>query len=807
MDVILKDIRYGVRSLVKQRSFTAIAIITLALGIGANTAIFSVVNAVLLKPLPYPHSDELVVLQERNLLSDVAGAVTAGNYLDWRAQNQTFAGMTAYRYENFSVTGGDRPERIAGLNANSNLFSVLQVQPILGRSLLPDDEANGNTQIVVISYGVWMRRFASDSSVIGRRLVVNGRDLTVVGVMPPGFDFPGQVDLWVPTKSAVPEYPLRPTADMSQDRGSGYLNVIGRVKTGVSVGQAQADLSTVANRLEQQYPDSNKGRGVKITGLRDQVVGDVRRTLLILFGAVGFVLLIAGANVANLLLARGASRYKEIAIRQALGATRVRLIRQLLIESLLLTFTGGILGLLVAQWAIRPLLALVPAGIPRLAETRFDATVLFFTLGLSVLTGVFFGLLPALQASKTSLNEPLKEGGRTSGNAPTRNRARRFLVVSEVALSLVLLVGAGLMIKSFIRVLQVKPGFQTEAIQSLRLTLPPAKYPEKRQQAEFFHRVIDELKVTPGVETVAAISRLPLTPGNSDRDLEIEGRAKDDNPPIADYRVVSPNYFRALGIPLLRGRDFMDQDDAKAPGTVIINDQLAQRIFPGGDPLGKRLKVGGDEKWLEVIGVCGNVKHVGLDAPTNSEIYVSYQKFPWPFMAIVTRSKSGANLANEIKSAVWRVDRDEPVSEIVTMDLLVSRSVADRRLSMLLLAIFAAVAVVLAAIGIYGVISHSVTQRTHEIGLRMALGARTSDVIKLVLKNGMSAALLGVIVGLLGAFTLTRLMANLLFGVTPTDALTFASVAVALLGVALLACYLPARRAAKTDPSVALRYE
>jgi putative ABC transport system permease protein len=806
MEFIFKDIRYGVRSLVKHRAFTAITIITLTLGIGANTAIFSVVNAVLLRPLPYPQPDELVVLRERNLLKASSEAVAAGNFLDWRGQNQTFAGMSAYRYENFSVTGADHPERMPGLIATSDLFTVLKAQPLLGRTFLPEDEGAGNSE-VVISYSSWVRRFAADSSVVGQKLNVNGRQLTVIGVMPPDFNFPDGVELWVPARSRVPEHTLRPTADMTQDRGSGYLEVIGRLKSGVSMAQAQADLNTVASRLAQQYPDSNKGRGVTIRSLREQVVGEVRRNLLVLFGAVGFVLLIAGANVANLLLARGASRYKELAIRQALGATRGRLVRQLLIESLLLTFAGGVLGLLVAQWAMRPLLALVPAGIPRLAETHLDLIVLLFTLGLSFLTGICFGLLPALQASRGDINESLKEAGRSSGNAPSRHRARRLLVVSEVALSLILLVGAGLMIKSFIHVLQVKPGFQTEAIQSVRLTLPPAKYPEKKQQGEFFHSLIAELQATPGVETVGAISRLPLTPGNSDRDLEIEGRAKETDGTIADYRVVSPNYFRTIGIPLLRGRDFTEQDNAGAPGTVIINEQLAQKVFAGIDPIGKRLRVDGDEEWLEIIGVSGNVKHFGLDTPTNSEIYVSYQKFPWPFMSIVTRSKGGASLANEIKNAVWRIDRDQPVSEIVTMDLLISRSVADRRLNMLLLGIFAAVSMLLAAIGIYGVISHSVTQRTHEIGLRMALGARTSDVIKLVLKNGMTPALLGVVLGLVGAFALTRLMAKLLFGVTPTDALTFGSVALALMVVALFACYLPARRAAKTDPLVALRYE
>ena len=809
MESLIKDIHYGIRGLLKQPVFTAIAVITVALGIGANTAIFSVVNSVLLRPLPYPEPAQLVTLRESNLQSGSQESVTAGNYLDWRAQTKSFESMAAYRYEAFSVTGVDQPERISGVIANSNLFSVLKVQPLLGRTFVPDDEGSGDARVAVIGYGVWLRRFASDPEVTSRKLTINGRDLMVIGVMPPAFDFPGEAELWVPARSAVPEHLLKPTSDMTHDRGSGYLDVIARLNAGLNIEQAQADLNTVANRLAQQYPDSNKGRGVKLIFLREQVVGDVRRTLLILFGAVGFVLLISGANVANLLLARGASRHKEIAIRRALGASRRRLVRQLLTESVLLTFVGGSLGLLLAQWAMRPLLALVPLGAHKLTETRFDTAVLLFTLGLSILTGIFFGLLPALQASKSSLSESLKEGGRGSGAAPSRNRARSFLIVSEVSLSLVLLVGAGLMVKSFIRVHQVNPGFQTTAIQTVRLTLPPAKYPEKSRQAEFFRRVIDELKPSPGVELVAAISRLPLTPGNSNRSLEIEGRTNEASGggPVADYRVVSPNYFRVMGISFLRGRDFNDQDDANAPGTVIINEHLAQSVFAGEDPIGKRLRVDGDEGWLEIVGVSGNVRHFGLDASEHSEIYVSYRKLPWPFMSIVTRSRNGANLSNEIRTAIWRVDRDEPIPEIVTMDLLVSRSLADRRLNMLLLGLFAGVAMLLAAIGIYGVISHSVSQRTHEIGLRMALGARTSDVIRLVLKNGMTPALVGVLVGLIGAFALTRLMASLLFGVTPTDLATFATVALALLAVALFACFIPARRATKVDPLVALRYE
>jgi putative ABC transport system permease protein len=809
MRSLIKDIQYGLRGLLKHPGFTAIAIITLALGIGANTAIFSVVNAVLLRPLPYPQPDQLVRLGESTLLKGTFESVTAGNFLDWRAQAQTFAGMSAIRYEGFNLTGADRPERITGVIANSNFFSVMQVQPFLGRAFIPDDEKSGDARVAVIGYGLWLRRFAADPSVTTRRLTINGKEVAIVGVMPPGFDFPGEAQIWVPAHGAVPEHILRPTVDMSQDRGSGYLETIARLKPGVTMDQAQAELNTIAERLAKQYPDSNQGRGVKLISLREEVVGDVRGTLLILFGAVGFVLLIAGSNVANLLLARGATRQKEIAIRRALGASRARLVRQLLTESVLLTFMGGALGMLVAQWSMRPLLSLAPAGVHGLTDTRIDSRVLLFTLGLSLIAGLLFGLLPALQVSKTSLNDSLKESARGSGSSPGRNRARTLLIVSEVSLSLVLLVGAGLVIKSFIRVQQVDPGFQTASIQTVRLTLPATKYPEKTQQAEFFHQVIEDLEANPGVELASAISRLPLTPGNSNRSIQIEGQppAAPGEAIVADYRAISPNYFRTMGIPVLRGRDFTDRDDANAPGTVIINDQLARKVFPNSDPLGKRLKVEGDENWLEVVGVTGNVKHFGLDSETHAEMYVSYRKYPWPFMSVVTRARGGVDLSNAIRTSIWRIDRDEPIPEVLTMELMVSRSLASRRLNMMLLGIFGALALVLAAIGIYGVISHSVSQRTHEIGLRMALGARTSDVIKLVLKHGMTPALAGVAAGLVGAFALTRLMRSLLFGVTPTDFLTFASVAVALLIVALLACYIPARRATKVDPLVALRYE
>ena len=809
MNQLLQDLRYAIRMMVSNRGFTAVAVLALALGIGANTVIFSVVNAVLLRSLPFPEPGRIVMVFESDLKKQSREAIAGANFVDWRGQNQVFENIATYRQDTFSLTGGDRPERAWGVVTTASLFPVLGVKPILGRVFQPDDENRGSGRVAVISQSLWERRFASDPNVVGQKLTANGEPLTIIGVMPALFRFPEETDLWIPPRQSVPEHVLRPTVNMATNRDSHYLDAIASLKPGVTLEQARADMNAVALHIQEQNP-GEMDRGVSLVTLREYQIGDIRPTLLILFGAVGFVLLIACANVANLLLARAATRHQEIAVRTALGANRLRLVRQLLTESLVLSVAGGGLGLLFAVWGIAPLTALMPANMPGAKDMRVDGKVLGFTLGVSLVTALVFGLVPALQATKSDLNESLKEGGRGGTAGAHRSRARSLLVVSEIALSLVLLIGAGLMIKSFIRLEQVNPGFETRNVLTMRLSLPAAQYPDGRRRAAFFQQVVERIGALPVAQSVAAISRLPLTPGNSSRSFEIEGSPNDSSGdgPSADYRVISSDYFQALGIPLLNGRAFTEQDNGDAPPTAIINETAARRYWPNEDPLGKRLRIESDDPWMEIVGVVGNVKHVGLDSQSKAELYMPYLKDPWPFMTVVVRSASNPKiLADAMRNEVWAVDKDLPVPDIKTMDDLLSGSVARRRFNMMLLGIFAAIALVLAAVGIYGVMSYSVTQRTHEIGIRMALGAKQSDVVKLVVGQGITLTLIGVGLGLAGALALTRVLASLLFEVGTTDPATFIAISILLTGVALGACFVPARRAAKVDPMIALRYE
>ncbi len=807
MQTLIQDLSYGLRMLLKQPSFTLVAVIALALGIGANTAIFSVINSVLVRPLPFANSDRLVVIwQSTPQENSFRESVAAGNFLDWKDQNTVFEHITAYREDNFNITGTDRPEQMPGCRVNPSLFQVLGAQPLLGRTFQDDDQ---DTRSVAISKGLWERLFSAAPNIIGQKLIVNAEPLTITAVMPAGFDFPEGTDLWVRSRYKVPENPLSLSQDPSAERGHQYFKVIALLKPNVALEQAQAEMDTISSRLEQQYPNENMGKGGSLVSLREEEVGEVRPILLILFGAVGFVLLIVCANVANLLMARAATRQKEIAIRIALGASRQRILRQLLTESLMLALAGGGAGLLVALWGISPLVALIPADIHGMQNIGVDARVLGFTMAVSFLTGVIFGLLPAMQASKTDLNESLKESGRGSTEGRRGNRIRSALIVSEIALSLVLLIGAGLMIKSFIRLQQVDLGFATENVLTMRLTLPQAKYPEKRDQARFFQQALQRVQAAPGVESAAAISRLPLTSGNSSRSFNIEGRSGNnaETGSSADYRVISPDYFRTMSIPVLKGRAFTERDNAEAAGSVIINETAARRDWPDEDPIGKRLQLEGDE-WFEIVGVVGDVKHLGQASKARAEVYVSYLKRPWPFMTIVARSLQNATALGEtLREAVLAVDHDQPVYSISTVEQLVSRSVIRRRSNMLLLGIFAVVAMVIAAVGLYGVMSYSITQRKHEIGIRIALGASRRDILKMVLGYGLTLALTGVATGAVAALMLTRLIKSLLFSVSATDPATFALISVVLIGVALGACFVPARRATKVDPMVALRHE
>jgi len=811
METLLQDLHYGLRMLAKSPGFTAVAIIALTLGIGANSAIFSVVNSVLLRSLPYQNADQLVMIWGKlpGHGVDQMGA-SAPEFMDYREQTQAFEHIAAYYSTSFNLTGGAEPERITATLVSASLFPALGVRPALGRDFLPEEDQHGRGQVAILSHGLWQRRFGSDPAIIGQALTLNGQPYAVIGIMPAGFQFLNpETELWVPVA-------FTPHQLSEDERGSHWLNVLARLKPGVTLQQARTEMDAIARRIQQQhrknYSDES-GWGVIVEPLHETVVGNVRSSLLILLGVVGFVLLIACANVANLLLARASVRQKEIAIRAALGANRFRLIRQMLTESILLSLIGASLGILLTLWANDLLVALKPQNLPRLAEVGIDSRVLWFTFAVSLLTGALFGLAPALQTSKPNLNESLKEGGRTTGSVG-RHRLRSILVISEVALALVLLIGAGLMIKSLYRLQQFSPGFNPANVLTMRLSLPQSKYSQPHHQRAFFESLLKRVETLPGVQSASAVNSLPLSRTGNRRNFSIEGRG--DMKLNVEFRMASPDYFRSMGIPLMKGRFFTERDREGAPGVVIVNESLARIFFPEEDPLGKRIKVGslrGPFPWLSIVGVVGDVKHDGLDAEAPPEMYVSYlqpllQNFGIPPMFLVVRSADDPlNLIAAVQSEVLALDKNQPVYRVATMDQLVSSSMAERRFQMILFGIFAAIALLLAAIGIYGVISTTVAQRTHEIGIRVALGARSSDVMRLVVGQGMALALIGVAAGLAGALALTRLMSMLLFGVSTTDPATYASIAMLLMIVALLACYIPARRATKVDPMVALRYE
>lgn len=806
METLIKDIRYGARSLLKRPALAIIAIVTLAVGIGANSAIFSTVNALLLKPLPFPDPDRIVALWDKVPSRGVErNEVAVANYLDWRAQNKTFEQLGIYRWWSTNLTGSDSPERVQGFQVTPNFLDIVGVKPMMGRGFSAEEDQPGKDAVALLTYSLWQRRFGADPNIVNKTIATNGVARTVIGVMPPDFNYPKGAEIYAP---------LAITPELGRSRGNHSYLGIGRLKPGVSLQGAQADLNTIASQLEKQYPETNTGRGVVIYPILEDTVRMYSTALWVMMAAVGFVLLIGCANVANLMLARATGRQREIALRAALGASRFRIIRQLLTESVLLSLLGGALGIVVAYWGVDAIRSANPGEAARFApgwnHLGINLPVLAFTLLLSVLSGVLFGLAPAWQFSKPDLNSALKEGGRqgTSGS----HRLRGLLVVSEVALSLMLLISAGLLIRSFLQLVKTDPGFNSDNLLTMNLVLPVAKYKDEPQRAAFYSDLVRRVMELSGVESAAAVNHLPLGGSNSSTSFLVEGLPEP--PPGQEfsgrYRVCTPNYFETMGIPVLRGRGFTDQDKAGAPPVIIVNETLARKYWPNTDPIGKRMRYTGpleQNPWMQVVGVVKDVKHE-MNLPITEDFYVPHAQDAWQSMVLVAKTKvEPAAMAAPIRQQVWALDKDQPVFDVHTMREVRAISLALYSFSSIMLSIFAGVALLLAAIGIYGVMSYAVTQRTQEIGIRMALGARVVDVLKLVVRNGMSLALIGVAVGLAGAYGLTRLLASLLVGVAPTDLVTFSTVTFGLLLIALLACYIPARRATKVDPMIALRYE
>ncbi|MFZ0635452.1 MAG: ABC transporter permease [Candidatus Acidiferrales bacterium] len=815
MNALLQDIKYAARMFRKSPGFTFVAIVTLALGIGANTAIFSVIDAVLLKPLPYPQSGRIAAIWGTDSkLGENQRAISYPDFKDLQAQSNVFDHVAAYSDSTTSLTGAGEPLHLIQEDVSVDMFSVLDVRPILGRAFLPGEDEPGH-DVVLLSYKLWQGHFGGDPNIIGRGVTFDARSYTVIGVLPASFSFPFNSDgpdVWRSfSRQSTPD--ISGEKPIAAERGAHFLQALARLKPGVSFAQANEQADTIGVRLAQQYPDTNTYTSFRVESALDGLVGKLRPQLYILLGAVVFVLLIGCANVANLLLARATGRRREMAIRAALGAGRARIVRQLLIESAMVALAGGACGLLLATWGAEYLAQLAANQFPRVAGTAVDLRVLAFTFAASVLTGLLFGIAPALQLSRQAIGEVLKEGGRSASQGAHQHRLRNLLIVSEMALAVILLAGAGLLIESLSHLQHVNPGFDPHGVVSFAMDIPDSRYPTNAQHEEFYRQVAERIRTIPGVESASTGVPLPFSDAVIRTKYEIEGHpvAKSDEPPV-HFRAVGLDYFRTMGIPLLKGRVFADTDREGAPEVIVVNRALAEKSFPGEDPIGKRIKPDvsevGEAPWREIVGVVGDVKVRGLDQPDQAESYIPENQIgiDWQF-GVVRSSAPLASLVPAIREQIHAIDKDIPIYDVRTMDEYVSRSVAQPRLDSALLGLFAALALILAMIGIYGVMSYGVAQRTNEIGIRMTLGAQQRDVLHLVMTQGLAVAGLGVLIGVVGSVGATRLLTTLLFGVRPGDPVTLLVVAAVLIGAALLACYIPARRATHVDPMVALRYE
>jgi putative ABC transport system permease protein len=812
MRTLTQDLKYGLRMLAKNPGFTAVAVLTLALGIGASTALFSVVNGVLLRPLPYRDPERLVMLFEKDKTFQLDAlqpdrhallSTSVPGLLDWRARTDVFDEVGAYYWfpSRFVLTGATEAEEVFGGKVTANLFSLLGIQPILGRSFLPGEDRPGADDRVLLGYDLWQRRFNSDPGIVGRSTAISHKTYTVVGVMPPGFEFPRGEQLWIP-------YILETDAK-KQSRSTRNLEVIARLKEGVSAERGTAVVETLATVREREFPSDYKGMTAAVIPLRQYMVGDTRARLLLMFGATGFLVLIACANLCNMLLARGTVRRREMAMRAALGAGRLRLFRQVLVETVLLAVLGAAGGLVITSWAARTLIALGSTTVPQLQAVHPDWRVLLFALGCSVVASAFSGLLPAMRAARTDLNEALKQAPPTWGGWRSGQRLGSTLVVCEFALALVLLAGAGLMVNTLAHLSIIDLGFEPQNLLTMRITLPAYKYGtfqhfDAVRAGAFFDEVLERVRALPGIRSAALIDALPFSGVQWGTDMTVEGRPEETFPTHA--RVATPGYFKTMRIPLLAGRWFTEQDNATSTPVAMVNETLARQIWPNENPIGKR--IGGPDIWWTVVGVVGAARHLRPDLPAGPETYwPQAQKASGEMFLVLRTARDAIRLAPAIRQQVWSIDKEQPVEDVRMMEERIAGYAAPRRFYTLLLGVFAALAVALAAVGIYGVISYSVSQRHHELGIRMALGAQRADVLKFVVGKGMVLTLSGVGIGVLGAFWLTRFLSNLLYGVRPTDFGTYVVVSGVLAGVALLATYVPARRAARVDPMEALRYE